>query len=397
MSRPHILIVGAGLGGLAAGIALAQRGFAVDIFEQAAVLGEVGAGLTVSRSAQGVMAGLGLLDRVRATATVTRKMAFLHYRTGRLLAGGIDHDSGRWTPDAPPGGIHIHRADMHALLAAGFAEVAPGRLHLAKRLTAIDDSGDGPLTARFADGAKATGDLLIGADGVRSAVRAALWDTTAPRFTGQVAYRFMMPGEAAAPFLRETGRAAVFQGPGRVFNRYTLREGAIVNCVGITQSDAWAGEGWSTPATVAEMLALYEGWHPDVLGLIERAPAEHLIKWALFDRPPLAEWRHGRVALLGDAAHPMLPFLGLGAAMAIEDAMLLARALEQMPDIAGLDLYAAARQPRAMRIADLSRIQGDYSQGRDPDAYDAGSAPAQDPAIQDYDPVRVPLPTEEDR
>ena len=125
MSWPRILIVGAGLGGLAAGIALAQRGFAVDIFEQASALGEVGAGLTVSRSAQSVLADLGLLDRVRATATVTRRMAFLHYRSGRLLAGGIDHDAGRWTPDAPPGGIHIHRADMHALLAARFAELAP--------------------------------------------------------------------------------------------------------------------------------------------------------------------------------------------------------------------------------------------------------------------------------
>ena len=243
----------------------------------------------------------------------------------------------------------------------------------------------------------AQGDLLIGADGVRSAVRALLWEATAPRFTGQVAYRFMMPGDVAAPFLQEAGRAAVFQGPGRVFNRYTLREGAIVNCVGITRSDAWAGEGWSTPATVAEMLALYEGWHPDVTALIARAPAEHLIKWALFDRPPLAEWRRGRVALLGDAAHPMLPFLGLGAAMAIEDAMVLARALDRAPGIAGLDLYAAARRPRAGRIADLSRVQGEYSQARDPDAYDASRAPAQDPAIQDYDPVHVPLPVEDDR
>ena len=393
-ARPHVLIAGAGLGGVAAGIALAQRGFPVDIFEQAAVLGEVGAGLTVSRSAQAAFADFGMLDRVRAIATVTRRMAFLHYRTGRLLAGGIEHGAGRWTPDAPPGGIHIHRADAHGLLVARFAELAPGRLHLAKQLTGVDD-GHGGVSVRFADGSSAQGDLLVGADGVRSAVRSLLWETTPPRFTGQVAYRFLVPGDSAAPFLAEGGRAAVFQGPGRVFNRYTLREGAIVNCVGITQSDVWAGEGWSTPATVAEMLALYDGWHPDVTALMTRAPAAQLIKWALFDRPPLADWRRGRVVLLGDAAHPMLPFLGLGAAMAIEDAVIVARSLDHAPGLDGLDRYVALRRARTDRIAELSRLQGEFSQARDPDAYDATTAPAQDPRIQDYDPVTVPLETED--
>ncbi|WP_336952838.1 FAD-dependent monooxygenase [Sphingobium aromaticivastans] len=395
MNKPHILIAGAGLGGLTAGIALAQRGFSVDIFEAAAELREVGAGLTVSRSAQAVFAELGLLDRVRETASLTKKMAFLHYIDGRMLAGAVDDSDGRWTPEKGEGGIHIHRADMHALLAARFEELAPGRLHLGKRLIDFRDV-TGPVEMHFADGSSAQGDMLIGADGIRSAVRQKLWGGGTPRFTGQVAYRFMMPGDIAAPFLRDAGRAAVFQGPGRVFNRYTLRRGAIVNCVGITQADGWDDDGsWSTPANVDEMLALYNGWHPDVTGLMALAPPQHLIKWALFDRPSLPGWLRGRTTLLGDAAHPMLPFLGLGAAMAIEDAMVLARALGAHPDIDGLALYEDVRRPRVEKIAELSRIQGELSQQRDPAEYDPKTAPAQDPGIQDYDPVTIPLAVEQ--
>lgn len=385
-----ILIVGAGLGGLTTGIALVQRGFTIDIFEQAIVLKEVGAGLTVSHSAQCVFADLGIMDRVRATASVTNQMAFLHFQDGHLLAGTADLTDGSWTPDKPDGGIHIHRADLHAMLAARFAELAPNRLHLGKRLIEFTEKS-GTVRARFADGSVAAADMLIGSDGIRSIARAQLWGDEAPRFTGQVAYRFMLPGDIAAPFLREGGRAAVFLGPGRVFNRYSLRRGALVNCVGITQSENWRGEGWSTPAETSEMLALYGGWHPDVTGLMALAPQEHLIKWALFDRPQLPRWRQGRTTLLGDAAHPMLPFLGLGAAMAIEDAMVLARVLAASPDVEGLDLYESIRRPRVTRIAELSRIQGEISQARDPDNYDATSAPAQDPGIQDYDPVTLEL------
>ena len=140
------------------------------------------------------------------------------------------------------------------------------------------------------------------------------------------------------------------------------------------------------------MQALYAGWHPDVTGLMALAPHEHLIKWALFDRPQLPRWREGNTTLLGDAAHPMLPFLGLGAAMAIEDAMILARALAASPDAEGLDLYESIRRPRVRHIAELSRIQGEISQARNPDAYDPASAPAQDSGIQDYDPVTLELP-----
>lgn len=389
MSGVRIAIVGAGLGGLSAAIALVQRGFRVNVYEQAPQLAEVGAGLSVARSVQQVFAELGILDRVRDAASAISAMAFLHYRSGALLAGDHDHSDGR-VIGAAPIGLHIHRADLHAILAGRFADIAPGCLHLGKRLTQFHDAS-GPVRLEFADGSHAEADMLIGADGVRSLVRQKLWGDGAPRFTGQLAYRFMMPGDQAAPWLREHGRAAVFQGPGRVFNRYTLRGGALLNCVAITRSDEWRADGWSTPATPQEMADLYVGWHPEVRELIARAPADHLIKWALFDRPPLPGWLRGRTTLLGDAAHPMLPFLGLGAAMAIEDAMILARALEESPDATGLTLYEDVRRPRVERIAELSRLQGEFSQAADPDSYDPKASPAQDRSLGDHDPVRVPL------
>jgi salicylate hydroxylase len=393
MAKPRILIVGAGLGGLTAAIALTLRGFDVRVFEQAPQLGEVGAGLSVSRSAQKVFAEIGVLDRITATASLVRDMAFLHYRSGALLAGSHDVSNGAMIPGVA-GGVQIHRADMHALLVARFEEIAPGHLALDRALVDFSDAS-GPVQLRFADRPTAEGDMLIGADGVRSAVRQKLWGEGQPRFTGQVAYRFMVPGDVAAPFLEQHGRVAVFQGPGKIFNRYTLRGGDVLNCVAITRSDAWQSDGWSTPATREEMLELYHGWHPDVTGLMAIAPGRHLIKWALFDRPPLPGWLRGRTTLLGDAAHPMLPFLGLGAAMAIEDAMVLARALEQSPDVAGLTLYEDLRHRRVERVAELSRLQGDLSQATDPEQYDPTAAPAQDLSIGSYDPVTAPLETAE--
>lgn len=390
MSAVRIAIIGAGLGGLTAAIALARRGLHVDVYEQTTQLGEVGAGLTVARSAQKVFAELGLFDRIRAIASVTTVMAFLHYRTGDLLAGGFDHGDGHLPDDGEARALHIHRADLHAILVEAFAEIAPGRMHLGKRLVGLHDAS-GPVRLDFADGTAGEADLVVGADGVRSVVRQKLWGDGAPRFTGQLAYRFMMSTKNAAPWLLEHGRAAVFQGPGRVFNRYTLRGGALLNCVGITRSDAWQADGWSTPATPEEMLDLYQGWHPDVLALLAHAPADNLIKWALFDRPPLPGWLRGRTTLLGDAAHPMLPFLGLGAAMAIEDAMILARALERSPDVAGLAFYEEIRRPRVERIATLSRLQGEFSQSTDPDSYDPKASPAQDKSLGDHDPVHEPL------
>jgi salicylate hydroxylase len=383
----RLLIIGAGLGGLTAGIALQRSGFAVDIYEQAPQLTEAGAGISLSQAAMSVYHSLGLTDEIEAKSIVTAGMAFLHYRSGALLAGRMDLGQGSGDPNAPLAARQLHRADLQDILTKAFLR-AGGQLHLDHRLTEIEEDDD-RITARFANDAVAAGDLLIGADGLKSQLRALLWGSQPARFTHQIAYRFLVPIEAARPFL-QFGRSAVFQGPGRVFNRYTIRGGALLNCVGIVETEQWQDDGWSIAANRDEVLADFQGWHVDVTGLIEQG--ERLIKWGLFDRPALPLWSRGRATLLGDAAHPMLPFLGLGAAMAIEDALILARALKSdanYPD--ALARYESARRPRTKLVQEMSVLQGGLVQSSDPDRFDAGSAPSHDPSFYAYDPVTVPL------
>ena len=384
----RILVVGAGLGGLTAALALLREGFTVEVHEQARALGEVGAGLTLSRGSQHVFRALGLQDQVAAFATPSTGFPFLHYRTGRVLAGALDHREG--LPDDGSADIsrQCHRADLHTVLAGALVERAPGALHLDHHIVAIDETSHG-LRAIFANGEVAEGDALVAADGVRSAVRPLLWGDEPPRFTGQVAYRFLVDRATAAPYLG-LGRGAVFLGPGKTFNRYTLRAGAILNCVGIAATDAWVDDGWANPATRDELLAEFAGWHPDVTKLMTHA--DRLIKWGIFDRAPLPAWSSGRVTLLGDAAHAMLPFLGMGAAMAIEDAAILARAFAANGSIdTAYACYEAARIPRTRLIHAKSVEQGRLTQASDPDTYDPAAAPVSDPAILAYDPVTIPI------
>jgi salicylate hydroxylase len=380
----RILVIGAGLGGLTAALGLHREGFEVEVHEQAGVLGEVGAGLTLSRGAQQVFRVLGLQDQLAPFATPSSGFPFLHYRTGALLAGTLNLGAG-----LPDDGIadvsrQCHRADLHAVLAGAFLQRVPEGLRLAHRLTGIEETATG-VRARFADGSTAEGDALIAADGVRSKARQLLWGDGTPRFTGQVAYRFLVNRETAAPFMAH-GRGAVFVGPQRTFNRYTLRSGAVVNCVGIAATSTWTGDGWAIAADREELLGSFAGWHPDVTGLMSQAAS--LIKWGIFDRALLPQWSTARTTLLGDAAHAMLPFLGIGAAMAIEDAMILARAFAaETSTAAALSRYESARRPRTALIHGKSVEQGRLTQGHDPDRYDAGTAPAHDPAIFGYDPV----------
>jgi salicylate hydroxylase len=380
----RILVIGAGLGGLTTALALRKAGFTVEVHEAAPQLGEVGAGLTVSRGAQNVFRHIGVQDAVARVSTPSAGFPFLHYRTGAVLAGALDHGIGLPDDGAADVSRQCHRADLHGILTSAF----DSPLHLAHSLIGIEETANG-IRARFADGSSAEGDALIAADGVRSVARGILWGKTLPRFTGQMAYRFLVDRPVAEPFL-EHGRGAVFLGPQRTFNRYTLRSGQVLNCVGIAATEAWVDEGWSTSATRGELLETFAGWHPSVTGLM--GVADRLIKWGIFDHPPLPRWSKGRVTLLGDAAHAMLPFLGMGAAMAIEDAMILARAFEAEGDVApAFALYEAARIPRTTLVQAKSVEQGILTQARDPDHYRHAAAPAADPSIMSYNPVTAPI------
>jgi salicylate hydroxylase len=177
-----------------------------------------------------------------------------------------------------------------------------------------------------------------------------------------------------------------------VFNRYIIRAGSLVNVIGIAKTDHWQQEGWSIPATHAEFAEAFAGFHPDVLGLIGCAPPQGLIKWGLFVRPPLAQWGRGRVLLIGDAAHPMLPFLGLGAATAIEDGIVLARALALGIDLeAAFQVFQRARMARVERVRSETIRQGEIIQGAGPGRAGMASSPSQQMDLFDYDPAAAPL------
>jgi salicylate hydroxylase len=390
--RKSALVIGAGLGGLTGALALSQAGWRVRICEQAGALGEVGAGITLSPGACRGLASLGLEADILAASLPVPNIAFLHYRTGELLAGALRDRPGT-DPGSDPGldsPRHIHRADLHEILVRAVRRIDAAAIETGKRLIGVKCSGTAAV-AHFADGSSREAAVLIGADGTRSAVREALFDVSPPLFAGQIAFRCLLPADAAAPFMSR-GNAAVFIGAARVFNRYLLRRGTVVNVVGIARSDRWREEGWNTPAAPEEFLQEFAGFHRDVAALIERAPPQSLIKWGLFVRPPLGDWSVGNVVLLGDAAHPILPFLGLGAALAIEDGIVLARALELAADPAqGFAAFQRARQPRVDDIRTQSIRQGEIIQAADPDRFGLSQAPSQQTALFDYDPCTVPI------
>jgi salicylate hydroxylase len=259
----------------------------------------------------------------------------------------------------------IHRADVHTALADAVRANDPNAIHLSHAFKSFSQSG-GKVTATFTNGQSHAGDLLIGCDGVRSAVRAQMFGAEAPRFTGQVAFRGLVDAEPVKQHIVPTPSSTAM-GPGRIFTRYFVRKRKLLNFVGIARTDAWKEEGWSIPATVDEMLSVYSDFNDHVRAIIASTPVGRLFKWALFDRDPLPQWTTGRVTLLGDAAHPMLPFLGMGAAMALEDAAVLGRCFEASATLdEAVKRYEAARKERTTMVLLNSRKQGSIYQSDDP-------------------------------
>jgi salicylate hydroxylase len=388
MSQKSAAIVGAGLGGLTAALALLRQGWCVRVFEQAPALHEVGAGISISPGAAAGLASLGLEAPLLAASAPVPRVLFAHFESGAVLAASSEQRA------AEDRGIesarHIHRADLHAILIAAVRALDPQAVQLAHRLVQLETGPDRASTV-FENGIHAEADLLIAADGTRSLTRRTLFDDGEPRFARQMAFRCLIPRAEAEPFMR-AGNAVVSIGPGRTFHRYPIRGGSLVNVVGIARSETWQAEGWNTPATVEEFRAVYAGFHGDVIGLIERAPRDNLIKWGLFVRPPIERWSVGRVALLGDAAHPILPFLGLGAALAIEDAVVLARALVAVPDIeAALPVYENSRVARVELVRRQTITQGDIIQAGTVDLPALVAAPSQNADLFNYNPCRVEL------
>jgi salicylate hydroxylase len=340
----HILIVGAGIGGLTAALALLRAGHDVDVYEQAHELAELGAGVQISANGARVLFALGLEDAVRNAWCEAAGKEIRLWNTGetwKLFDLGAESVARYGAPY-----FMIHRADLHRALIDAVRARKPGAIHLGSRSTGFENDGTS-VTLGLASGERVTGDALIGADGVHSRIRNTLVGDDRAQFTGCMAWRGLVPVEKLPPHMRRNV-GVNWVGPGGHVINYLLRRGEIFNFVGIIERD-WRVESWTERGTREECAADFPGWNGDIHAII-RNIAEPF-KWALLGREPLTRLSHGRVTLLGDAAHPTLPMLAQGANMAIEDGMVLARCLSAYVDAEmALACYDTARVARTAKL-----------------------------------------------
>lgn len=339
-----VLIIGAGIGGLTLAHALIQRGKNVRVLESAPALETVGAGIQISPNAVKVLRALGLEKAVTANAFQPRAIEARMGRSGRSVFEiplALEAEK-RWGASY----LHIHRADYITAL----SETLPvGTIELNARVKSYQHT-ENDVSVSLADGRKLTAPYLIGADGIRSVMRAQMLGPDAPQFTGNMAWRAVVPAERLGELVPNPTACAWF-GPNRHAVTYRLgAQGQLVNFVGVVEQESWQEEGWSLQGDKAEALRDFEAWHPVICNLLENADELH--RWALFDRAPLEKWVEGRAALMGDAAHPMLPFLAQGAAMAVEDAWVLAEVIASGQD---LSAYQKLRLLRTSKVQAASR------------------------------------------
>jgi salicylate hydroxylase len=342
--RVSVGVVGGGIGGLAAALSLLHAGFDVHVYEQTAALGEVGAGIQISPNASRLLHRLGLAAELARTGVKPLAWHQRRWDDGRTLLRSPLAEPLEATFGFPH--YQLHRADLLVALATALPSE---RVHLGHRLTELTDRGD-QVEVRFANGAHVTVDVLVGADGIHSVVRRLLFGEEEPRFTGCVAYRGLVPAERLRDLQLEV-TAQVWMGPGRHFVHYFVSGRRLVNFVAIVEQDGWTRESWTARGDLAEALAAFEGWHPQVRTML--GSVDETFIWGLFDRRPLERWSAGRVTLLGDACHAMLPFMAQGAAQAIEDGATLTACLAR----AETDIPAALRRYEQLRLPRASRLQ----------------------------------------
>jgi salicylate hydroxylase len=340
-SRPlRVAVVGSGIGGLITAIALQAKGFQVEVFDQASELSEIGAGVSLGGNGMRVLDALGLGGAVRDVSASLRRIEFHHWRSGEIF---YEHPMGDWYDERFGGPfLGIHRADFHQVLLSRF----DGEPRLGRRCVAVHESPVG-AELRFADGTTAEADLVVGADGLRSAVRGHVIATDEPVFSAMSCYRGLVPVDLV-PGGDRFG-LTFFLGPNRHLVVYPVRGGELINFVAYVPDPAWTLESWSFRSEPAEAVAAFEGWTGTVTTMLGHAT--EVGRWALYDREPLRRWSTDRVTLLGDAAHPMLPHAGQGSNQAIEDAAALAACLSAGPAVAeSLQRYERLRKARTRQI-----------------------------------------------
>lgn len=392
--KRKILIAGAGIGGLNAAANLLKAGYDVTVFEQAPELTEIGAGIQMSANAMHGLIHLGLGPAVAQVGVRPRAYVFRLFDTGEVIQRFALSDEHERLHGAPY--VQMHRADLHNLLAAKVCELAPGTIHLNHRVDGFRESAAG-VELRFANGGAAQGDLLIGADGLKSVVRQQIAGNIPATYTGDAAWRVALPS-ARVPRGLVDEVMSVWMGPGGHFIAYYIRAGgALLNFVGLIETSEVSEESWTAKFPWIKFKRDFVGWHDDVQTLIDAADRDECYRWSLFSRPPISNWSTGHVTLLGDAAHPTLPYLAQGAAMAIEDGVVLTRALEMAPSISdALQLYQRNRIGRTSRIVEQSAANRALFHMPDTDQIRAHFARTDEGAARNtwlysYNPQTIPL------
>lgn len=359
----EVAIVGGGLGGLTAALALRQQGIRVTVIERAAQLGEIGAGIQTAPNASRVLMGLGLLRQLEDIRTEPLDQVRRRWKDGQVIAQLSLGDYCKDNYNAPY--WHYHRADLHSVILeacldpAGHGPVVG--LETGAKVIDVDRSDPSRPVAVVEDGRRIEADVVVGADGIRSAVRDAIDADDTLTFSGEMAYRILIPGDLiredpATRWLVDRFQSTIWYGPDRHLVHYMIRGGEFLNIVAIVPADDKIGEQWSRSASVDELLMQYSGWDSRVSSMLEKAP-ENTSVWAMYHRKRDPQWIDGHVALLGDACHAMLPYQAQGASQAMEDAAVLAEELGAVTR-AGIDealmRYVSRRSKHAGMVQDAS-------------------------------------------
>ena len=356
-----ILIVGGGIGGITTALCLALDGHDIDVFEQDAMYTETGAGIQLSPNCTRVLHHLGLRNALRTSGFLPEGAEFRHWKSGKVIARSSLGETVQAKFGFPY--YHIHRGDFIQLLVKEAEKKANIRLHIDSKVDGFIDVGSSIQVN--VKGVKYEGDFLIGADGIHSLIRSTLWGDETPRFTGNVAWRLLVPSLNLPPGMVRP-MATAWWGPRRHFVHYYIKNGEFVNCVCVVEKNGWEMESWTEPGDYDELKADFKGWNEEIQTLIDHADQNSLHKWALHDRAPMKRWGKGRTTLLGDACHPTLPFLAQGAAMSIEDGAVLAACLKGNQEVpVALKNYEDLRRDRtaliqngSLRNASLFHLSG---------------------------------------
>ena len=336
-----ILIVGAGIGGLVSALCLNKKGYEVEIYEQSEVLSELGAGVQLSPNATRVLDYLKLTDDLKPHVFEPRSFQFLNYKTEKIISKrelGLKIQDDFGFPN-----FDVHRADLQKVLLNKIEEEG---IKIFTNMKVIDVGNEENKAYIKINEEKIKADIVIGADGIHSVVREKIFEKKESSFTGNVAWRMLIPVDLLPRdlILPDT---TVWLGPKKHFVSYHVSGGKNLNCVCLVEQDGWTNESWSERGNIEDLREVYNGWNQTIETLLKIANPNTLYRWALHDRPPMKQWSKGRIILLGDAAHPMLPFLAQGAAMAIEDGAVLADCISSYKDKEkSLKYFEQIRKPR---------------------------------------------------